>query len=69
MLTCRAEAGLSQLDTAVCYGVEERTYRHWERGTSEVRFRDLHAVITQVFMLDFVVLYNQVPGHGDDQGR
>ncbi|WP_125782880.1 helix-turn-helix domain-containing protein [Pseudoalteromonas rubra] len=58
----RAEAGLSQLDTAVCYGVEERTYRRWERGQNEVRFMDLHALVTQVFDLDFAELYKTVEG-------
>lgn len=58
----RAQAGLTQLEVAVALGVGERTYRRWEHGTQQAKFIDLHAVITQVFHLDFVALYKTVEG-------
>lgn len=52
----RAVRKFTQLEVATAYGVDVKTYRSWEMGTTQVSYDDLCALLDGVFGLDLDLL-------------
>ena len=48
----RKVRGMTQDEVASIYGVNVKTYRRWEKGSSAVSYDDLCAIFTDVFKLE-----------------